>query len=750
VLIPLAAAALMMPLAAASMTGVPSPTPGMLLFLLLSAFVPGALATAYIGFDLPSAGDGRHGYGRHLALCLIPLTIAAVQFNLLWAWMPYGDARAPYWDLLARGQQGLTWVHFGTVGLVMHGGGMMAGIVAAMARYRRPAPMTGVVATLAALGTGFVGGVAASRFAALALHPAGSLPPDRAPMYTVVAFPIVLGAFLLAATLLVGLTSYVTKDKDREWWARSGGLLLAVGLAWPIFSAVVLLLTPALVGWTKTKLAIHGATGLIGWAVSQLAGSEATSSGPNGQTAGSTATSLSTTKELAAKLLLPVFLLLLAVSIAILNTTLASYAPAVRHAALQHFDRWLINAYCPLWIAPAVRFTGDLWLMALSYVLLAVVASYFINVNSFSLHGMYRQRLIRAYLGASHTERQPNPFTGFDEDDNMAMCALTAHRPLHVINMTLNLVHGSNLAWQERKAESFTVTRLHAGSCRLGYRPAAIYGGRDSAFQKNKSPITLGTAMTISGAAASPNMGYNSSPLLTLVMTLFNARLGWWLGNPKYPSDAWKLPGPRLSMRPFIDEAFGLTDDENEWIYLSDGGHFENLGLYEMVLRRCEVIVVSDAGADPLYGYEDLGNAVRKIRIDLGIAIDFDLPMPMSPARKADPQSASTTGHHCAIGSIRYDVDDRAQDGILVYLKPSLTGDEPLDVLHYATTDPTFPHQTTVDQFFGEAQFESYRRLGAHIVERICEAGKPPQGAAAFGLAEFVNRSKVYRASPNA
>src|SRR6185295_8570100 len=109
-----------------------------------------------------------------------------------------------------------------------------------------------------------------------------------------------------------------------------------------------------------------------------------------------------------------------------------------------------------------------------------------------------------------------------------------------------------------------------------------------------------------SGAAASPNMGYNSSPLLTVVMTLFNARLGWWLGNPSSQGDAWKMSGPRFGIRSFFDEMLGLTDDRNTWIYLSDGGHFENLGLYELVLRRCAVIVVSDGGADAKFSYEDL------------------------------------------------------------------------------------------------------------------------------------------------
>jgi hypothetical protein len=155
----------------------------------------------------------------------------------------------------------------------------------------------------------------------------------------------------------------------------------------------------------------------------------------------------------------------------------------------------------------------------------AVVASVFINVNKFSLHTYYRNRLIRCYLGASNKDRWPNAFTGFDEGDNLKMAELLPDKPpedtlreeklFHVISITLNLVHGKRLAWQERKATSFTVSPLAAGNPHVRYRRAEKYGDK----------ISLGTAMAISGAAASPNMGYHSSPPLALLMTLFNVRL---------------------------------------------------------------------------------------------------------------------------------------------------------------------------------------------------------------------------------
>jgi hypothetical protein len=292
----------------------------------------------------------------------------------------------------------------------------------------------------------------------------------------------------------------------------------------------------------------------------------------------------------------------------------------------------------------------------------------------------------------------------------------------HVINMALNLVHGKNLAWQERKAESFTATPLHSGNYSVGYRSSKYYGGPGG--------ISLGTAVAISGAAASPNMGYNSSTFITFLMTLFNARLGWWLGNPGAAGkDTYYLDGPYFALKPLIAETLGLTDDESNYVYLSDGGHFENLGLYEMVLRRCHFIVVSDGSQDNEVTFSSLGNAVRKIRIDLGVPIDFNDPMCIfsrNPERK---------GKYCAIGKIRYScVDGPNTDGILIYIKPAFYGDEPRDVYEYAKANEMFPHESTADQFFTESQFESYRMLGSYIMEQLC-----PEGCDSEKLSDFLN-----------
>jgi hypothetical protein len=285
---------------------------------------------------------------------------------------------------------------------------------------------------------------------------------------------------------------------------------------------------------------------------------------------------------------------------------------------------------------------------------------------------------------------------------------------LHVINVALNLVSSKNLAWQERMAAPFTFSPLHAGSGSSAfpagaYRPSYPFSGRKP--YGGRLGLTLGTAMAISGAAVSPSMGYNSSPGVAFLMALFNVRLGWWLANPGSENNQYWYTGPGMALRPFFVEMFGLTSEKEPWVYLSDGGHFENLGLYEMVRRRCRVIVLSDAVCDPEYQFVDLGNAQRKIRIDLGIEIEF-VGLDCLKKRFRRRPTPATDEPYWAVGRIRYrNADHHGTDGVLLYIKSGLHGTEPYDVMSYGLTHPHFPHESTANQFFTESQFESYRRL---------------------------------------
>lgn len=319
------------------------------------------------------------------------------------------------------------------------------------------------------------------------------------------------------------------------------------------------------------------------------------------------------------------------------------------------------------------------------------------------------RRLLDQHLGAPNLDKAVVTTTGTDIPLDAAIHPIHPPRPMHMVNAALNLVAGQNLAWQERKAESFTFSPLHSGSYRLGYRSSVDYGG--------PAGVTLGTAVTISGAAASPNMGYHSSLPLALLMAFFNVRLGWWLGNPgPHGDETFRDASPSNALRPLVAEALGDTDDTFPYVYLSDGGHFENLGIYEMVLRRRRFIVVSDGGCDGQFAFEDLGNAIRKIRTDFGIPIEMDEPMNLFP------RTDTKHGKYCALGRIRYSaVDGGVTDGVLLYFKPAVyLDDEPKDVYNYAKACADFPHESTADQFFSESQFESYRALGNHVIDDLC------------------------------
>jgi hypothetical protein len=236
-------------------------------------------------------------------------------------------------------------------------------------------------------------------------------------------------------------------------------------------------------------------------------------------------------------------------------------------------------------------------------------------------------------------------------------------------------------------------------------------------------------------------------------MTFFNTRLGWWLPNPIWPAlRGWDMStkraqkflhrsGPTLALVPLLDEALGNTDDSYRWIELSDGGHFENLGLYEMVLRRCRSIVVVDADADPDLQFDDLGNAIRKIEIDLGIPITFPGYTDGVPMKKG----IAVDNAYCLEGEIGYDcVDEDATPGKLIIIKPMLNGTEPPDILAYHASHWDFPHESTANQFFNESQFESYRHLGSWIVRTLTQlAQKHEEGT--VDMDEFAARVNAYR-----
>ncbi len=565
--------------------------------------------------------------------------------------------------------------------------------------------------------------------------------PQQQILLVLFGLPWFLMSQMAAESVYVALTSSETRtDEQREWFARSAGWFIAVSVFWILGTALTLLgslaLALAQAEWSlPIELSAVGAavSTVVGW----LAGASART--PAEGAANNLTGKIFSALAMVAATLFFGFLVVLGsawIDLVALNAPLIGFPQEwyifLRAAAVEPDPCCSVTSY-----------PGAFLQLCILGVLLAAVARFasrFVNINRFSLHGLYRNRLVRAFLGPSYPNRKPDRFTGFDMNDNVYMSQLwgadaTPHRgdnwrPFHILNLTLNVVSSRELAWQQRKAMSFTVSPLHSGAAGLEPRPnvdgvaRSLYLGayRDSKHYGGANGITLGTAMAVSGAAVNPNMGYHSSPVVTLLLTMLNVRLGWWLGNPgKAGADTWQHSGPPDAAKAIVSEAFGLTTEALAYVNLSDGGHFENLGLYEMVRRRCRYIVVSDAGCDADFAFEDLGNAVRKVEIDFGIPIRFIRLQDLKP-RPAEPgMSLPDTPYH-SIGIIDYPAVDGAdaECGLILYVKASFHNcNESAGVKAYAKAHPDFPHEPTTDQWFDEAQFESYRSLGFEIMTMI-------------------------------
>ena len=512
--------------------------------------------------------------------------------------------------------------------------------------------------------------------------------------YAVFAVPGILVLMLLANTTFLGLSSSELTDAALEWWNRFAAWLAIAAALWLAAGVLVFYLADLVelavqAAASAFDLEHHTSSTLFSVLiplVSSLAGLAARS-GPVGQPS---------------KVRLMVQSVALPLTIAVLLATVA------------WFNAWALRGFTsPGERAVRVDLDDLLWLCAF-LLFFGLLMSRFVPVNRFSLHGMYKQRLVRTFLGASHADRKPNAFTGFDPADDLRVHELRGVRPLHVINATLNNVSSTSYGRNERKAYAFTFSPIHVGSPVLGYRPSSHYGSDGG---RPATGLSLGMALAVSGAAASSAMGMYSSKARAFLLTLANARLGLWFGNPTN-DDTWQRSDPALGVGPIVRELLELETDTNPYVYLSDGGHFENLGLWSMVARRCGVILVSDAGCDPEYTFDDLANAVRRIRIDLGIPIELST----TGISKA---GQGVSNRHVVLGTIRYSaVDPGAPDGRLLYIKATLSGDEPVDIGNFATTHSAFPHDTTGNQFFDEARFESYRALGYHSIMSVADALK--------------------------
>ncbi|MFZ4285702.1 hypothetical protein [Variovorax sp. HJSM1_2] len=361
--------------------------------------------------------------------------------------------------------------------------------------------------------------------------------------------------------------------------------------------------------------------------------------------------------------------------------------------------------------------------------------------NTSSLHSFYRARLTRAYLAVGNPQRSIDPehprktdVTTVVEGDDTRLAHYrpeAAGGPIHLINTCLNQTRDdqSGLYNADRKGTAVTAT----------WRGFEIGPREFMALADDYDAGTLGRWVAVSGAAASPGAGSYTARGLALLVYFLGVRLGYWMRAPRERAAlrwlshlAWRCwPKPLMLSSEASATFFGL---DRPWWYLSDGGHFENTGVYPLLKRELDFIILSDASCDARYEFADLENLVRKARIDFGAEIDFynqheaarlfatespDLTV-LSPEDMAD-------NHSCRgvmIARIRYrerpgpmGADGRPgpayrPEGTLLVVKPNLHDALDVDLLAYAQKHQSFPHESTGDQSFDEAQWESYHRLG--------------------------------------
>jgi hypothetical protein len=376
-------------------------------------------------------------------------------------------------------------------------------------------------------------------------------------------------------------------------------------------------------------------------------------------------------------------------------------------------------------------------------------------VNLSSIQNLYASRLVRAYLGASNPVRahlNASRWTRLSDthpQDNLSLAQYydtALHPPLHVVNVTLNETVSplDPLVQRDRHGRPLALSPDHLcldGAWHPRHDPQRSASPRRGA--RPPEAMSIGSWIGISGAAFSTGIGRGTSLGKSLMLGLANVRLGhWWRAGALQSPQPAAAPGRGLLgwgayglARVFQPQSYLLAEllgrfrgSYSRYWYLSDGGHFENTALYELLRRRVGLVLASDNGADPDYQYDDLANLMRLARLDFGCEF---VRLDAAALRAAGGDAAWLVplliddaspgrGHFTESACVRVFWACRAGEPLghgtaLIAVKPRLVQHAPLDVRQYAQAQPRFPQEPTTDQFFSEEQWESYRKLGETI-----------------------------------
>lgn len=357
---------------------------------------------------------------------------------------------------------------------------------------------------------------------------------------------------------------------------------------------------------------------------------------------------------------------------------------------------------------------------------------FFVNLNALGPHLVWRSRLMEAFMPdkiAVHTNKWW-PAKKADVALMKDMCwkndsesgpdiAGKCKWPYHIVNTNIILPKSTEVKYAGRGGDNFIISPLYCGSDATKWR-------KTEDFQKTKSStrgITLASAMATSAAALNPNAGVSGegvtrNAIISILLSMLNLRLGYWTCNPKNNK---MIGSPNFFSPGLSSEIFrnGFSENNNN-ILLSDGGHFENLAIYELIRRKCNLIILADGGEDHKFNFDDLANAIEKARVDFGTKIRFmdedkvDSILPGSSGEGLFEKKYEISKRGYAFADIYYSGDTKPS-GKLVYVKLSVIEGLGTDVYSYKGVNPQFPHESTADQFFNEKQFEAYRELGYYV-----------------------------------
>ena len=405
----------------------------------------------------------------------------------------------------------------------------------------------------------------------------------------------------------------------------------------------------------------------------------------------------------------------------------------------------------PIWLWGGVAFS-------LLYLLYA-------NINLTGLHRFYRDRLMETFLPDLDDVHHdlPSTETSANSAELWKMFDPRSAGPYHLVNANMVMLDSGTARFRSRKSDSFVLAPHYCGSEATGWaRTDQWLADRGPNVIRPVGAMTLATAMAISGAAVNPNTGVGGrgvtkTAAVSALLTILNIRLGHWALSPsKLEEGRRRRPfafPPNFVFPGLVQGIFGWgRTDRSDWLELTDGGHFDNLGLYELVRRRVRTIYAIDGTEDQDTAFSSFANAAEKIYIDFNVRLSFrDERGFIKLMRGADPEenplnkAFRLAERGFTVGTVEYpglrDKDgheiEKGFIGTIYYIKSTLTKGLPEALYSYRAENPSFPSQSTADQFFDEQQFEAYRTLGfalaAQLTDHLASARNAAAGPEADG-----------------